>query len=216
MQKLNGLYVITDNVLTPNETLLLQVETVLNNGVKIVQLRDKINDQDTVKKFATQIQELCKKYNALFVLNDDIDLAIQLQCDGLHIGKSDHARFDEIREKFHGIIGVSCYGSIDLALEFEAKGADYVAFGSFYPSPTKPNSNIVPLEVIEEAKKKLQIPVCAIGGINLNNLDQVLEYHPDMVCAISGIWDTQDLENQTKKFTKKINEERLWKKSILL
>ncbi len=205
MSKLNGLYVITDNDLNPNDKILLQVQTVLQNGCSIIQLRDKKNPAVIVKDLAIQIQDLCKKYNALFVLNDDIDLAIELQCDGLHIGKSDHERFDDIRSKFHGIIGVSCYGDVDLAKQFEDKGADYVAFGSFYPSPTKPDSNIVPLEVIEEAKDKLTIPVCAIGGINLNNIEQVQQYKPDMVCAINAVWNSDDLASQTKKFIKYIN-----------
>lgn len=140
---LNGLYVITDNILTPNETILFQVEEALKSGAKIVQLRDKKNPLNIV---------------------------------------------EEIREKFSGIIGVSCYGNLSLAKEFEKKGADYVAFGSFFSSPTKPNSNIVELEILLEAKKSLNIPICAIGGINSKNVDKVLKYKPDIIALISDIW----------------------------
>ncbi|MBD3841499.1 MAG: thiamine phosphate synthase [Campylobacterales bacterium] len=133
------------------------------------------------------LQRLCAKHDAQFVLNDKIDLAIELGCDGLHIGKSDHHRFEEIRANFNGFIGVSCSGDVEHAKEFEQKGADCVTFGSFFSSPTKPDSNIVPLEVIKEAKQKLQIPVCVIGGITIKNLDDILEYKPDMVSVISDI-----------------------------
>ena len=185
---LNGLYVITDNILTPNETIINQVEQSLKAGAKIVQLRDKKNSIKTIEKLAILIQNLCKKYNALFVLNDEIELAIKLKCDALHIGKSDHQNFEEIRKKFKGVIGVSCYGDIHLAKEFELKGANYVAFGSFFTSPTKPQSDVVSFDVLTKAKESLSIPICAIGGINSENVNKLLKYNPDMIALISDIW----------------------------
>jgi thiamine-phosphate pyrophosphorylase len=198
LNKLDGLYVITDDSLTPDMTIFKQVESALRGGAKIVQLRDKINDDLIVENKATVLQDLCHKYNATFVLNDKINMAIKLGCDGLHIGKSDHDRFDEIRKEFQGIIGVSCYSDIEKAKMFQDKGADYVAFGSFYVSPTKPTSNIIPLEIIAEAKEQLDIPVCAIGGINTNNIDDIMEQKPDMVSLISDIWNTQNIESKAK------------------
>ncbi|HHB94187.1 MAG TPA: thiamine phosphate synthase, partial [Campylobacterales bacterium] len=163
-RELRGLYVITDDRLTPEESMYFMVEEALKGGAKIVQLRDKTSSNETIKKEAQALQKLCKSYNALFVLNDKIEIAIALKLDALHIGKSDHHRFKEIREQFNGIIGVSCYGDIALAKEMQNMGADYVAFGSFYLSPTKPNANIVPLEIISQAREELNVPVCAIGG----------------------------------------------------
>ena len=119
--KLRGLYVITDDTLTPDETIYSQVENSLKGGASIVQLRDKKSDDRAIKEKAVNLQKLFKEYDALFVLNDKIDLAIELECDGLHIGKSDHNRFDQIRKNFKGIIGVSCYGDVDLAKKFEGK-----------------------------------------------------------------------------------------------
>jgi thiamine-phosphate pyrophosphorylase len=203
-RKLRGLYVITDDVLTPDDILFIQVEDAIKGGAKIVQLRDKKSSDEQVEKKAIRLQQLCKKHNVLFVLNDKIDLAIKLQCDGLHIGKSDHDNFIKIRENFDGIIGVSCYGDINKARHFELLGADYVAFGSFYASPTKPDSNIVPLETIQLAKEKLGIAVCVIGGINSSNLDEIMSYKPDMVSVISDIWNSSNIKNQAKKYTKKI------------
>jgi thiamine-phosphate pyrophosphorylase len=200
--KLDGLYIITDDSLTPDETIFEQVENSLKGGAKIVQLRDKKNSEEVVEKKAKKLQELCENYGALFVLNDKIELAIKLQCGGLHIGKSDHERFDEIRSQFNGVIGVSCYGDIVLAKKFESAGADYVAFGSFFHSPTKPSSNIVPLEIISQAKKELQVPVCAIGGINTENLNQILAHNPDMVSVISDIWKSDDIINKSLEYAK--------------
>ncbi len=199
---LEGLYVISDDLLTPEETIYEQIEESLKGGAKIVQLRDKKSDEDHIEQKAIRIQKLCESYGALFVLNDKIELAIKLQCGGLHIGKSDHERFDEIRSKFNGVIGVSCYGDIELAKKFEIAGADYVAFGSFFTSPTKPDSNIVPLEIIKQAKEILDVPVCAIGGISTTNLEQVLDYKPDMISVISDIWSSENITSQSLKYSK--------------
>ena len=194
--KLKGLYVISDDALTPDETLLDQVEQALLGGASIVQLRDKKNSDEVIKQKIKNVQKLCTEHDALFVLNDKIDLAIELECDGLHIGKSDHDRFDVIRKNFKGVIGVSCYGDVAMAKEFEKRGADYVAFGSFFTSPTKPNSNIIELSVLKEAKNSLSIPICAIGGINTLNLDDIIEYDPDMISVINDIWTAKDVNGK--------------------
>lgn len=203
IEKLNGLYVITDNELTPTEDILDKVELALKGGATIIQLRDKKSSPEIMKQVAIYIQQLCDDFGALFVLNDDIELACELQCGGLHIGKSDHERFDEIREKFNGVIGVSCYGDVDMAKEFEQKGADYVAFGSFFTSPTKPSSNIISLDVLSKAKDSLNIPVCAIGGINTQNVDEVMKHKPDMVSLIHDIWSADDITKQSKFYKNK-------------
>jgi thiamine-phosphate pyrophosphorylase len=203
VSKLKGLYVITDDNLTPDNSIYDQVEQSLKGGASIVQLRDKNSSDERVMQKAKKIQELCHSYGALFVLNDKIELAIELGCDGLHIGKSDHERFSEIRESFKGVIGVSCYGDVEMAKEFEKKGADYVAFGSFFTSPTKPNSNIVPLETLSKAKEALNIPVCAIGGINTTNIAQVLHHKPDMVSLINDIWSSEDILTRSRHYAEK-------------
>jgi thiamine-phosphate pyrophosphorylase len=90
-----------------------------------------------------------------------------------------------------------------MAKEFEKKGADYVAFGSFFTSPTKPNSNIVPLETLSKAKEALNIPVCAIGGINTTNIDSVMEQNPDMVSLINDIWSSEDILTRSRHYAEK-------------
>lgn len=200
-QKLNGLYVITDDNLTPDKSIYEQVEKSLKGGASIIQLRDKVNTDEVIKKKALKLQELCKEYGALFVLNDKIEIAIDIQCDGLHIGKSDHDNFKTIRKYFDGVIGVSCYGDIDTAKRFESLGADYVAFGSFFYSPTKPNSNIVPMKVLSQAREELEIPVCAIGGINTDNVTHIMEHEPHMVSLINDIWSSKDITSQSSFYT---------------
>jgi thiamine-phosphate pyrophosphorylase len=203
---LEGLYVITDDKLTPHRSIYTQVEQALKGGAKIVQLRDKHSDYESVKQKALKLQELCHKYCASFVLNDKIELACEIECDGLHIGKSDHARFEQIRKDFKKTIGVSCYGDIQLAKKFESMGADYVAFGSFFKSPTKPDSNIIDLDILSVAKSELKIPVCAIGGINTKNLDEVLKHSPDMISVISDIWTSEDIQEVSSIYSKKIKD----------
>ncbi|CAA6802183.1 MAG: Thiamin-phosphate pyrophosphorylase (EC [uncultured Sulfurovum sp.] len=200
--RLDGIYIISDDRLTPQQTIIKQITQALKGGANIVQLRNKKGSLQEIKALSISIQKLCHEYKALFVLNDKIELAIELKVDGLHIGKSDYHRFDEIRQNFKGIIGVSCYNSIEMALEFEVKGADYVAFGSFFTSPTKPDSNVIALTILQEAKEKLNIPICAIGGINLANANQVMRYKPDMVAVISDIWSSNDIKQQATNYTK--------------
>ena len=201
-KKLKGLYVITDDTLTPLDSVLKQVEEVLIAGATIIQLRDKISDREKLVSTALALQKLCDHYKATFVLNDAIDVAIQIECDGLHIGKSDYVNFEMIRKNFKGIIGVSCYGDIDKALYFQNLGADYVAFGSFFRSPTKPDSAIVSLDILKESKEKLSIPVCAIGGIDTTNLSLIVDAHCDMVAVISDIWQSEDLKSKVRLYNR--------------
>ncbi len=198
VSKLRGLYVITDDSLTPDFTIYDQVQESLKGGASIVQLRDKSSSDEEVMQKAQKLQQLCHSYGALFVLNDKVEMAIELGCDGLHIGKSDHHRFDQIRREYKGILGVSCYGDMEMAKEFEKKGSDYVAFGSFFSSPTKPNSNIVPLETLSRAKDLLRIPVCAIGGINTTNIQEIKKQNPDMVSLINDIWSSEDILSRSR------------------
>jgi thiamine-phosphate pyrophosphorylase len=206
MPKLNGLYAITDTEQIGELYLLDYVKLAIEGGATIIQLRDKKSSRDTLKVLATTLQKICKENDVLFVLNDDIELAIELECDGLHIGKSDYHRFEFIRSAFDGVIGVSCYGDIAVAKEFEQKGADYVAFGSFYHSYTKPKSNIVHIETLKMAKENLDIPICAIGGINIENLETILQYSPDMVSIISDLWLSNDIKQRASIYTKMIKD----------
>lgn len=204
---LKGLYVITDDHLTPSSTLIKQVIAALEGGAKIVQLRDKTSSLDEIQTTAIYLDDLCKTYNAIFVLNDKVELAIELGLSGLHIGKSDHHRVTEIREKFSGYLGVSCYGDVEFAKYMQEVGVDYVAFGSFFSSPTKPQANIVDLDLLTLAKEQLDIPVCAIGGLNSDNITEVMKHKPDMISLVNAIWSSDDIKSQSETFSKLYEEQ---------
>lgn len=200
LNKLNGLYVITDNTLTPENTILEQVEKALIGGAKIIQYRDKVNKDEDIEKLVLTLQSLCRRYRALFVLNDRIELAIKLQCDGLHVGKSDYHRIKEIRISFLGYLGVSCYGDIETAKKMQDLRVDYVAFGAFFASPTKPNAHVVDTNIIKKAKEQLDIPVCAIGGITTENVSDLTKNNIDMVAVISDIWNSEDITKKCEEY----------------
>jgi thiamine-phosphate pyrophosphorylase len=204
--KLEGLYAISDDVLTPKDELLEKITLTLDGGAKIIQLRDKISLDSELVDISNDIQELCKKYNAIFVMNDRFELAIKQKFQGIHIGKSDYENFIQIRKDFDGILGVSCYGDLENAKYFEENGADYVAFGSFFNSPTKPDSSLVSPQILKQAKEILTIPICAIGGINSSNIDDILSVKTDMVAVISDIWQSEDITKISKFYTNKLTK----------
>lgn len=204
-KNLKGLYVISDDALTPKFELLSKLKLALLGGAKIVQLRDKISLDDEIIGLSNEIQKLCREFDATFVMNDRFQLAIEQNYDGIHIGKSDYENFTKIRKEFDGIIGVSCYGDLEIAKYFELSGADYVAFGSFYFSPTKPASSVVPIDILRKAKEQLYIPICAIGGINMGNIDEIIDSKCDMVAIVSDIWKSDNVEKISQKYTEKLN-----------
>lgn len=183
--KLQGIYAISDEILTPYEILPQCLESALKAGVKIFQLRDKSHSDEWLYPIAKELLGLCERYNALFVLNDRLNLALKLQAPALHIGRDD-GEFSRVRERFSGILGASSYGDLQRAKILESLGADYVAFGAFFPSPTKPNATAAPLELLLQAKQTLKIPICAIGGISTQNIH--LLKNADMCAVISSLW----------------------------
>lgn len=194
-EKLQGLYAITDEKLTPDDVVALKVEEALISGVKIIQYRNKSKNDDEVELTCKALQTLCTKYGALFIIDDRPHLAQKIGVDGLHVGKDDMP-LSQARAIFtKGIIGVSCYGSIKKAKEAESEGADYVAFGSFFASPTKPHSGIVSMSVLQKAKEQLSIPVCAIGGIDSTNIDLIAQKNPDMISCVSSVFDGNITQN---------------------
>jgi len=194
---IRGLYALSDELLTPYENIEDFLRPAFLGGVKIFQLRDKNNTDDYLLPIALKIQTLCKTYGVLFVIDDRIELALKIKADGLHIGEHDISLV-EARSRFEGIIGLSCYGDVARALKAEQEGADYVAFGSFYPSPTKPNSKIVPLSTLNEAKKRLTIPLCAIGGIREENMAELIGAGADSIALISELWSASDIEKKAR------------------
>ncbi|MES9969442.1 MAG: thiamine phosphate synthase, partial [Candidatus Thiodiazotropha sp.] len=138
---LRGLYAITDTQLSPEQALLQHVEQALLGGASIIQYRDKSTVDSQRLAEAATLQSLCREHGALLIINDDVDLANRVGADGVHLGADDQAPSSARRILGeHAIIGVSCYNRLDLARQAAAKGADYIAFGRFFPSRIKPGA----------------------------------------------------------------------------
>jgi thiamine-phosphate pyrophosphorylase len=199
---MRGLYVITDEVLTPKADMFSMVESSLKGGAKFVQLRDKNSSYDELLNISKELKPLVNRYGAKYIINDNLELAIESNADGLHIGRDD-TELKEARVRLDGkIIGVSCYGDIDRALKMESLGADYVAFGSFFVSPTKPKSGVVDMSIVAKARERLNIPICVIGGLKLESSRELISLGADMVAIISDIWNSEDIENRANNYSK--------------
>jgi len=200
--RISGLYVITDEKLTPyeNDQILEKVEKALKGGAKIVQLRDKTKTDEDLIPYATALKKLCYKYGAIFIINDRVELALKVDAHGVHLGKEDLSITSARKILKDKIIGISCYGDLKRAKEMEALSADYVTFGSFFPSPTKPSAEVVDKRIILEAKKILRIPVCAIGGITLERAKELIELGADMIAIVSDIWMAKNIEERARGY----------------
>lgn len=199
--RLRGLYAITDATLSPGEKLLADAEHALRGGAGILQYREKSTDATKREREARALLALCEAYDALLIINDDYTLAAAIGAHGVHIGRDD-AALSEVRRLLgpERIIGVSCYNSLEMARDAARHGADYVAFGSVFASPTKPRAPRAELALFREARQTLEIPVCAIGGITLDNAAEVIDAGADMLAIISGIFAAPDPEAAARAF----------------
>jgi thiamine-phosphate pyrophosphorylase len=184
--KLKGLYVLTDDKLTPLSTITSQVKELLESQVKVIQFRDKIHSDSQIAPIAQELQNLCTEFEATFIINDRVDLAKKIGADGVHIGMDDTSLTKARKLLPNAIIGVSCYGDLNRAKEAQKLGASYVAFGACFSSSTKPQAKPISLEIIKKAKEEISIPICVIGGINKNNIHLVKD--ADLISVVSAAY----------------------------
>jgi len=207
MKKLYGLYAITDESLMPVNEFQSMTETALSSGAKIIQYRDKSQDSEKRLKQANELRILCDKYNAILIINDDIELTIKSNADGIHIGKDDTSITETRKHLGHNkIIGVSCYNKISLAEQAIKEGADYIAFGSFFGSTIKPDAPKANSKLISAIKKNHDIPVCCIGGITTENCRELLTEKADMLAVISELFSSKKTTRIQKKCTQFLTE----------
>jgi len=207
MRKLpGGLYVITDEKHMARKDFICKISEAAAAGAGIIQLREKASRIRDRLELAKEAVKAAHAYGARLVINDDPALAAAIGADGVHIGRDD-ASVAEARALLgvKAIIGVSCYGDIELALRSQRAGADYVSFGACFRSPTKPEETIVPLSVFGAAKRRLKVPLVAIGGIDQHNAAQVFEAGADMVSVVSSVFARRKVALAIKEF--KIDQE---------
>ena len=208
---IKGLYAIADPSWNPRDSLCDLVREFLKGGARIVQLRMKRpQDADAswekgVLKEARAISKLKDEYDFTFIVNDYIDIAIEVGADGVHVGEDDMP-VDEVKKRVHKgvIVGYSSH-SIDEARAAVAKGADYVAFGAIFPTPTKgPGHPVQGIDALTELAASIDVPVVAIGGIVRGNVDQVVEAGADSVAMITGLSRAPSIVEETMWFVNKL------------
>ena len=198
------IYAISDDILMPENLALEYVREILECGVKFFQFRSKKALKN--EKLASEILNLCEKFGAKFIVNDDVKFAKKIGAKAVHLGKDDEG----IKEAFEilgkdAYVGVSCYNDISLAINAAKNGASYVAFGSVFTSPTKPNAPKCGLEVVKEAKQILNLPICVIGGINETNIGSLSHVKPDLIAIISAIYKDGNIKENIKNLQKIID-----------
>lgn len=194
---LRGLYAITPEALDPDD-LRRRVGAALDGGIAMLQYRRKA--RATLGE-ARELARMCRSRGARFIVNDDVELALACGADGVHLGRDDGA-LAAARARLPGLLlGASCYDDPGAARAAVAAGADYVAFGSVFASPTKPHAVRAPLTLFHEAKA-LGVPVAAIGGITLENAPTVVQAGADLLAVISDLFDTDDIAGRAHAYGK--------------
>jgi thiamine-phosphate pyrophosphorylase len=204
-EKINGLYVIIDAQVAQGRDMVGLAQDVLRGGARIIQLRDKVHDKGDVLPIARTIRALCDEHGALFIINDHADLAAACNAHGLHLGQHD-LPIKEVRAVLHPhqVIG-SSNALLEEALESEREGADYAAVGAIFPTSSKERTRPAGLETLRRVKERLSIPVVAIGGINKDNVAQVVEAGADAVCVITAVLSAPDPEEAVRQLIAVMN-----------
>ncbi len=205
MASIRGLYAITDLSLTAPDRLMAACEQALRGGARVLQYRDKHSDAISKFRRATALRDLCALHDALFIVNDDPILAKAVDADGVHIGQSDGgvARARDLLGA-RAVIGVSCHDDLTLAQQVIAEGADYVAFGRFFPSHTKPHAPAADSQVLGQT---LAVPKVAIGGLTPDNAPSLLRAGADALAVIHALFSSDDIEATARQFASLFPEE---------
>jgi len=189
--KLRGLYAITPDGPAVED----KVRQALEGGIALLQYRRK---QSASRAEAEALLSLCRRHGVPFIVNDDLELALQIGADGVHLGRDD-GDLAAARKRLGGkLLGASCYNDAQKARAAAQAGADYIAFGSVFSSPTKPSAVRAPLALFND----LEIPACAIGGITLQNAPQVIAAGADMLAVISDLFDAPDIAGRAAAYRK--------------
>jgi len=193
-----GLYAITDG---PRSDLIEVCTAAIAGGAAMLQYRDKTRDDARRREEAAALSSLCAKSGIPLIVNDDVELAAAVGAAGVHLGEDD-ADIASTRARLgpNAIIGVSCYDSLERARELAASGADYLAFGAFFPSPTKPHARAATLQLLRDARA-LNLPLVAIGGITAANGAALIDAGADFLAVISAVFGARDVRGAARELS---------------
>lgn len=193
MTTVRGVYAIADPSVIPERGFTATVASAIAGGVRVVQYRGKRADRDLQRRQAAELAGLCRRTKTLFIVNDDVELAVAVGAHGVHLGRRDtpvlHARAALGDDR---LIGVSCYDELSRATEASASGANYVAFGSFYASRIKPDAVRATPALLRRARRCVDLPIVAIGGITPENGAALIQAGADALAVISALFATPD------------------------
>lgn len=195
---LRGLYAITPD--GPDSAQLIEkVRLALEGGIALLQYRRKMISEAARREEAGELVHLARAHNVPFIVNDDVELALAVGANGVHLGRDD-ADVALSKKRLPGkIVGASCYNDMTLARNAVRAGADYVAFGSVFASPTKPAAVRAPLSLFEQ---DLGVPLCAIGGVTLENAPRLIEAGADLLAVISDLFEAPDIAARARQYGK--------------
>jgi len=201
-QILDGLYAITPDASPSPEALTKQVAQAIEGGARVIQYRDKHSDHTGREARASALLALCRASGVALIVNDDLELARKLGADGVHLGRDDpDPRQARALLGRQAIIGVSCYDDFSRAEAAAEAGASYVAFGSFFPSTTKPNAVAADPGLLTLARERLPIPPVAIGGITPQNGGLLISAGARMLAVVSGVFAQPDIASAARAYT---------------
>jgi thiamine-phosphate pyrophosphorylase len=198
---LKGLYVITDKKLIDRDSFVETVEKSIKGGARIVQLREKDTPENEIISLGSELLEVTKSYGVPLIINDSPELAREIGADGVHLG-GDDTSISNARKILgnDSIIGITCYNQIERGFKAVENGADYVAFGTPYYTPTKPEREPTSIEILREAVRLINnIPIFAIGGITKENASPILDTGIDGIAVITSVFGSTDPEATTRE-----------------
>lgn len=196
------LYAVTDRAwLQAGETLEDKVYDSIRGGATFMQLREKHLSTEEIVELGARLQAICEKEGVPFVINDDVEAALALDCDGVHVGQSDMGCLEARALLGEGkIVGVSCQ-TVEQALRAQDQGADYLGVGTVFPTGTKPDAEFVPFERLRDICAAVSIPVVAIGGISKDKVGRLAGSGIDGVAVVSALFAAQDSRKAAKELS---------------
>lgn len=205
----SGLYAITDGRLTPTGRIVELVSQAIDGGAELIQYREKGLSVENRLQEASTLAALCRERDVPLIINDDIELAAACGASGVHLGRDD-VPVEQARRRLGtaAIIGVSCYNQLDRARTAVGLGANYVAFGRFFPSSSKPEAVAALPALLTEARREIALPIVAIGGITPQNGAELVQAGADLLAVIHGVFGQPDIRLAAQAYATLFNARR--------